>query len=335
MRDTMRIVTICSSGEKAKRVTRNPNRIKLLQHCMHHIILKSGWTDIDAVLLAGGYFFHNEFLGHLPYPERKASLDNASFARDIKLFAYMLHHNGSPNAQLICGIDTKHRSEWENGDEFCVAFNQGGVAGVGRKAFPVDADTNQKRLKRAIATYASDFNDMHRIVRLACGTNALLCACYDMFGANVWKNTPSPRKSYIRYLYDGETLLTRNSPNFKATIENYVSAWQHMIKEREVGVVLSSIHEFGWPNAELYWQRHGIATASAAQGGILALAAANYRDFLPEPEQSPLAAFNVSYEHVHAGNYRKAEPFAAKDALEEFHVDNESALIRLFEVPIE
>jgi len=334
MRQTMRIVTICSSGGKAKSVARNPNRIKLLQHIMHSLILQSEWKDIDAVLFAGGYFFYNKFLGNLPYQQRKEELEKANFTKDIRMLAQMLHINGSPDAKVILGVDTKYRSDWENGDEFCVAYDKDGIAGIGRKVFPVDADTNLKELKRAIAVYYDDFDDTYRIISLPCSRNVLLCACYDMFGVNVYANSPSPRKNYIKYMYYKGELLKRDSPNFKRILNQRIAAWQNMLTKHEVEAVLSSIHRFNYPNAELYWQRHGIATASAAMGGKLAIAAANYRDYLPEADEAPLAAFNVATQHITAGNHRKAEPFHAKDSLPELEIDNEAAIIRLFEVPI-
>ena len=252
MRRTVRIVSICCSGLKAKRVSRNANHVKLLRQAIHNIAANPSWVDIDAIVLPGGFFFHAEFLGNLPFAERKAKLEQVPFVREVTLLVGILHERGSPDVKLVCGIDTAPPSVWERGDEFCVAFDVTGIVGIGRKAFPVHEDSNPYNTKRSIAQYARDYADPSRIISLPCGINALLCACYDLFGVNVWPDVPSPRKTYIRYIYDKDNVLHVTGDTYRALKADCIVKWQQMITQKRPLITLTAIHEFLWPNAELY-----------------------------------------------------------------------------------
>lgn len=57
-----------------------------------------------------------------------------------------------------------------------VAWQRGGIIGIGRKAFPTDRDTNGEFLL-PIRCYAVDYDKPRRIIELPSGRRAVLCAC--------------------------------------------------------------------------------------------------------------------------------------------------------------
>ena len=67
-------------------------------------------------------------------------------------------------------------------DELCVAWSASGIVGLGRKIFPVCKGESGYREVDELICYESDYSTTHRVVHLASGRKAVLCACYDMFG---------------------------------------------------------------------------------------------------------------------------------------------------------
>jgi len=98
-------------------------------------------------------------------------------------------------------------------------------------------------------------------------------------------------------------------------------------------MALACIHNFDAPGRDSYWQRHGIAYASAALGGGLALGAAHFNYTLPAAGSSTLAAFKVRRSHLSAGAHRPAHRHEALASvfIEGDGRDKPRALIRLFE----
>jgi hypothetical protein len=96
------------------------------------------------------------------------------------------------------------------------------------------------------------------------------------------------------------------------------------------------VHRFQQPGRDIFWQRHGLATASAALGGGLAVGAAFFTDRLPDERarwSSPLAACGVPREHLSQGLYRPArrfEPIAAL-TINGRRKGRPHALVRLFD----
>jgi hypothetical protein len=106
-----------------------------------------------------------------------------------------------------------------------------------------------------------------------------------------------------------------------------------LLKESRPDMALACIHDFDAPGRDSYWQRHGIAYASAALGGSLALGAAHFRYALPAAGSSTLAALGVRRSHLSAGAHRQAhrhEPLASV-LIESDGRDKPKAHIRLFE----
>ena len=173
---------------------------------------------------------------------------------------------------------------------------------------------------------------------LANGSRALLCACYDVFGVAEAIIGPTARTRYIRYLapdqrYDGA------GAGFVAVRQRLAAEWGRLLVDQRVDVALTAVHRFQQPGRDIFWQRHGLATASAALGGGLAVGAAFFSDRLPNGRSrwnSPLAACGVPMEHLNQGLHRPARRFEPIMALTiNGHRNGKPrALVRLFDAGI-
>lgn len=207
-----------------------------------------------------------------------------------------------PGALIVVGIDSVPYSSDDHGDQMCVAFSLYGVIGIGRKVWPADGDTNWDG-RPPVVCYPADFGSPHRIVTLANGSRALLCACYDVFGIAETIVGPTARIRYIRYLapdqrYDGP------GAGFLRVRRRLVAEWGQLLADQRVDVGLAAVHRFQQPGRDIFWQRHRMATASAALGGGLVVGAALFNDRLPDGRDrwsSPLAACGVPREHLSQG----------------------------------
>jgi hypothetical protein len=118
-----------------------------------------------------------------------------------------------------------------------------------------------------------------------------------------------------------------------------VAEWGQLLADHRVDVALTAVHRFQQPGRDIFWQRHGLATASAALGGGLAVGAAFFTDRLPDSRSrwsSPLAACGVPREHLNQGLHRPArrfEPIAAL-TINRRRNGKPRALVRLFEAGV-
>lgn len=167
----------------------------------------------------------------------------------------------------------------------CVAFAPYGVIGIGQKVWPAEGDTNWDG-RPPVVCYPADFSSPHRVVTLANGSRALLCACYDVFGVAEALIGPTARMRYIRYVaadqrYDGA------GAGFVAVRRRLVAEWGQLLADQRIDVALAAVHRFQQPGRDIFWQRHGLATASAALGGGLTVGAAfSGLMYQPPPDQS-------------------------------------------------
>jgi hypothetical protein len=99
-----------------------------------------------------------------------------------------------------------------------------------------------------------------------------------------------------------------------------------MLVSQKVNVGITAIHYFQRPGLDLFWQRHGIATCSAALGGGTAVGAAFFGEKLPLPDSSSLVSFGVPASHIKEGKHRQAHRLSPENF---FNVDG--ALVRLFD----
>jgi len=118
-----------------------------------------------------------------------------------------------------------------------------------------------------------------------------------------------------------------------------VAEWRQLLAAQSPDVALTAVHRFQQPGRDIFWQRHGLATASAALGGGLAVGAAFFTDRLPDGRDrwsSPLAACGVPREHLSQGLHRPArrfEPIAAL-TINRRQKGKLLALVRLFDAGI-
>lgn len=305
-RRAARIVSVNVAGIEAKDIETNITRTDLMEQVVSGIHERTDWPDVDAVLFPGGTFYSPDFVGDMPYAERKRVLQAQPFARTATKMARKLSKKGH-RALVIAGVD----SVAPNGgrEQMCVAFSQSGIAGIGRKVFPTNEDSNGKSVPPMIC-YEEDYDSPHRTVQLANGSNALLCACYDMFGVSETPEGQRGKVQYIRYLNGKDPVeFGRDFAGFR---KDLVGRWSKLIDSGKIDLALTAIHHFERPGRDCFYQRHGIASASARLNGGLALGAANFSAVLPTQRkdgsyQSPLASFNVASGHLDKAGHRQAE----------------------------
>jgi hypothetical protein len=92
---------------------------------------------------------------------------------------------------------------------------------------------------------------------------------------------------------------------FDAAWDKAVAAWSALTKDLDAALI--AIHGFSRGKTSNMWQRHGIATASAALDGGLAIAGAHFEKLPRREGVQTLAAFGVPLDHLDAGHHRSAE----------------------------
>jgi hypothetical protein len=320
-------------GRKPTRPEQNSRVIRLLDTVVAAVATRADWHPVDAVLFPGGFFRSPSYVGDRCHRDRVHVLGSTDFGRACVAAARRLAAV-SPGVLIVTGVDSGPHRPNDHGDQMCVAFSAGGVAGIGRKVFPADGDTNGAG-RAPLVCYADDYSSRDRVVALANGCRALLCACYDVFGVAEAVIGPTPRVRYIRSLapnqrYDG------TGAGLTALRRQLVAEWRTLLTEQRVEVALVAVHRLQQPGRDIFWQRHGLATASAALGGGLAVGAAFFTDRLPDGQDrwsSPLAACGVPAAHLKQGLHRPArrcEPVAAL-TINRRRNGEPRALVRLFD----
>jgi len=329
-----RIVTVCVLGRKLKHPKHNARSIRLLGQVVDAVIGRVDWHPVDAMVFPGGFFRSPVYVGNQSPSERAAALESTDFGQAVMAATYRLDA-AHPGALIVVGIDSVPYSSNDHGDQMCVAFSPYGVIGIGRKVWPADGDTNWDG-RPPVVCYPADFGSPYRIVTLANGSRALLCACYDVFGVAEAIVGPTTRIRYIRYLAPDQL---DDGAGFVAVRRRLVAEWGQLLTDQRVNVALTAVHRFQQPGRDIFWQRHGLATASAALGGGLAVGAAFFTNRLPDVRDrwsSPLAACSVPREHLSQGLHRLARRFEPIEALTINGRRNGKprALVRLFDAGI-
>jgi hypothetical protein len=309
-----RFATVCVEGRPAGKYRTDPStsRLKLLNTILQEI--NEQWSKLDAIVLPGGYLRLNQNIGHLPFADRVRALDAAGFVEPIKNAIKLLSR--SPNTCLVFGVDGPKNGD--GGDQLCVAANRTGIVGIGRKIFPTKEEAD------GLQCYDADFDDPHRIIELACGRKAVLCACYDMFGVADRGNVNRTRACYIKRIGTDEDPVNRGTEDFPKRLSTDLKSFERLLRVRDVTVGLVAIHTFR-RSSTVYWQKHGIATCSAALRGGIAIGAAHFSKLPLHPTASTLAAIRVPKTHLSDGVYRQAHRREPNDQFE-----HSSALVRLF-----
>lgn len=336
-----RIVSVCILGQPIKDTRANAERQELLQKAICEIGNR-GWSNLDAIVLPGGFFYLDQYFGPLSYTERVAALENTSFHNICTDSCHCLSQN-SPGMVIAIGVDTVEPGNpagfW--GDQLCIAWNEKGIVGIGRKVFPVSPPRNQDYKEENDESvhyicYAEDYRDRNRIVSLANGANTVICACYDIFGCaeNPEEFILTERTRNIKYINDGTRLHQFNTPPhpgsnieyFKVLRRDCVNGFHRLLKTNRVAIALGAIHKD--PSAR-YWQIHGIQACSAGIDGGLVVGAAHFSTGLPQSDEHILSACNIPFQYLKMANKnsRQMMPWQYRD-----RIRDDKFLIRLFEV---
>ena len=320
-----RIVSVCVRGTPLVQDRHNPARLELLRLVLRAVAGRPGWTDLDAVLFPAGFFRGPGSLGPLPARDWADCLASSPILRESARGASRLNDQ-SPGCIVSTGFDMPMASKGWRGDHLMVAANAAGLVGCARKFFPVDDATAAS----AYGIFPDDVDDLLRLVSLPCGQTALLSVCYDAFAIMDSCVGPTAKRRGLRYAFQPDGDWHELKPYERdALVERY-----HLLLERAKPTVhLIGIHKFALPGRDGYWQRHGVATASAGLRGAFCVGAAHFTRKLPvSPEQSCLTAAGVSHHHLSEGSARKAWGCAPVDSFTVNVPDKATAaLVRLFE----
>lgn len=322
-----RVVQLCLHGTTAKPHD-NADRIKMLPEIVLVLNELPDWHPIDAVVLPGGFFRMARAFGAAGFAERRAAVRRERFAGAVQTAVSRLEEL-SPGLRLVTGVLATSRDSTERTEQASLAFSAKGLVAVARKIFPTAKDT---RGRRFISPFVDDYSSPKRLLQLSNGSTALLSACYDLFGAADIGIVSGSRRQAIRRLITRKGYLTQGEAGFADTRLACLAAWTKLIEEHQPDVALATIHGFRAPGLDGFWQRHGIARASAALDGALVVGAAHFGHRLPDPHASSLAAHGVAHEHIFAGTFRLSHRLMpiASTVIE---VPGCNALLRLFTPP--
>ncbi len=340
-----RIAAVHVCGGPAKRPDQNDGRGRLLNWIVEKVSFEAGWGRLDALLLPAGFFRLELALGPLDSLARARAIEGSAIAFECRKAAERLAR--SCGALLVLGIDTRRAAKGFSGDQFMAAWRGDAIVGSARKVFPSARDTAPSK-KRPYLLFAADADDPARTVDLPSGGRALLLVCYDAFLFSEIARGPTLRRASMRWVADNKDVGRRTASaerdgmieRFEALVQRdgMIERFEALVRRENPTVGLIAVHGFEQPGRDTRWQRHGIASASSALGGGLAVGAAHYQEWLPDPddlEQSTLASAGVGSEHLLQGLHRKSRKLAAKDALyvEVPGSPGLRAVVRLFQAP--
>lgn len=322
-----RIAALCVRGDTAKHIRDNIGRIALFND-IATALSEADWHQIDAVLLPGGFFRMNRAFGASSFKQRYEAVRKEPFAIAVSAAVGRLEVR-SPGIQIVTGVLATPSDPTERTEQACLAFDAHGLVAVARKIFPTSADTKGKRF---VSPFADDYASPHRLLPLANGSLAALNSCYDLFGVADLEGGSAGRRTAIRRILTKEGRVGSSDDGFTAYRRSCIDAFFALLQERRPDVALAAVHRFQSPGQDGYWQRHGIARASASLQGGFILAAAHFTDRLPAANASTLAAHGVEHEHILAGTRRLACRLAPLAAIAIKTVSGE-AMLRLFTAP--
>jgi hypothetical protein len=320
-----RVVSVSMRGTKARQPSSNAGRIALMRYIVE-LIGRRGWPSIDAVLFPGGFLRLGTFVGHLPFTGRARAIEQEPFFDGVAKAATELH-SAMRGALLVFGADSSAPTRREVGDQLCIAVSQRRVIGLARKIYPTDLDTRD--CARPLVPAVADFTSRRRFVQLPSGNWASLNSCYDLFGVTDCPAHLAARSGGLRWLRHDGTYIGGRSRTFQDLRRELLDQWATLVRAWAPDVALVAIHDFTKPGRDGYWQRHGIATASAALGGSLVVGAAHFLDGVPSHGHSPLAADRVPKSHLTLGPYRPAARLRPTDSFVAT-IQNLTASVRLF-----
>lgn len=305
-----RIVSICIEGSTSANRRDNEARLQRVADVM--IEVNQRWGALDAIVLPGGFL-------------RTASQpDMADPGSDLRPLLSAMQKaarklTNSEGCHIVFGVDGPRRAGYSK-EQWCVAVSAAGLKGAARKIFPTIWE-GQNGYECRIRDYA----DPTRVVYLPSGRTAILCACYDMFGVVTTRCEWSKVSALKQFDVNGDARRLR---------ARALAEFSELLREKKVSVGLAAIHAFpsdaglGAQSGVVMWQRHGIATCSAALNSGWAVGASHFNIALPaSPFVSPLAAREVPRSHISLNDNRerKAHNWRPQD-----YIHNDNWLIRQF-----
>jgi hypothetical protein len=175
-----------------------------------------------------------------------------------------------------------------------------------------------------------DYSSPERFISLSNGSVALLNSCYDLFGAADVGSEASTRRHAIQRLIHAGGQIKAGDAAFRDIRQDCLADFATLVDERQPDVLVAAIHHFEMPGRDGYWQRHGIARASARFKGALVIGAAHFEETLPG-QGSTLAACGVPRRHLTAGVSRLAHSLAPINSLAFRTSNGIRAVLRLFD----
>jgi hypothetical protein len=140
---TVSVVSVAILGHSARPPPIARRRGPLLMRMVEKLVYRREWPSVDAVLLPGGFFRLRNAIGALSQDDRRSALI-ATKAAKLCAEASRVLEAQHPTSMLVVGLDADPVSRKVGGDQLVAAWRAGDVAGLARKTFPSDGDTNGK-----------------------------------------------------------------------------------------------------------------------------------------------------------------------------------------------
>jgi hypothetical protein len=316
LENDVNLVSLCVTGLPARRSSSNARKLEALDAVLVHA--NRLWSDLDAVLLPGGYF---AVPGHECFyrSRRRDHLDRHDLIEPLLRARSRLTR--SKGAWLVVGVDSPASGRF-GGDHLCVAYGPRSRVQIARKIFPSAGQPGY-------VCNADDFGCPQRVIALPSGPRAILAACYDGFGVADTQQFSTVRRRLIRGIGYDDGRVERS--NLRGVKDDCLASHAALITRGNPRVGLFAIHQFPSSRGVTFWQRHGIAASAAALQGS-AVGAAHFGEKLPRaPEASTLAAAEVPRRHLTMPDRTRRRAWALAPAASMFiSTPIGDALVRLF-----
>jgi hypothetical protein len=323
-----RIVSVCVSGKPLRKRWQWSARRSLVRQVVSTLLTCDGVHPLDAVLFPAGFAGHRFPIGSLATAQRRAALRTEGFSSTMVRAAKRLAVR-SPGVVLVVGSDLLRPKRKRPPEQLCIAFDQRGILAIVAKIFPTGSDTRHAR--RRMITWLGDYDARARLVTLPNGQRALIAACYDVFGLALRRGRAARLLSNVRAIGDEAGRVAEGAgAELALRKRTAVDLWRATLSSHSPQIVLAAIHMFRRAGREGYWQRHGIAMASAAVSGGLVVGAAHFVEKLPSPNRATLAATGVPRRHLKLGTKRRQHVLLPTRVLSASAGELE-ALVRVYE----
>lgn len=320
---TTSIASLNFLGDYATHTQDNQTRLALLDCAIDNLLQDDDISELDVLLLPGGSFYVDQHLGKIRAANRDMFVHTSAVCSEILEKTERLNKKFD-GVHLVFGIDS--RTDEFGIEQLTLAFNKEGLRGWSRKLFPTVEESAPSHGFPSI-TYFQDVYDPMRFISLCNGKRAILNTGYDVFTLSDVKTNNRSRLRGLRFLDAGSQ--TDNDERALAARQNkseLFCEWEQKLYDEAPDVSLTAIHNFDRPERSVFYQRHAIASASAALEGGLSVASSHYRNALPKnPRALTLASNKVPFDHLSQGSQRKAHCL-----IPEKQINKKNYTLRLF-----